>query len=54
MKRGAQPFGESDSELWRMLFTNMKAAHARLSFDNVLWFRGQPGKPAQGTNWLTL
>ena len=37
MKRAGQILGESDTRMWRMLFAHVKAAHARLSFDTVVW-----------------
>jgi hypothetical protein len=37
VKRAGQILGESDTRMWRMLFAHVKEAHARLSFDNVVW-----------------
>ena len=37
VKRAGQILGESDSRMWRMLFPHVKAAHARLSFNNLVW-----------------
>ncbi len=34
--RGGQILGENDSRMWRMLFAHKKAAHAPLSFNNVV------------------
>ncbi len=40
VKRAGQILGESDTRMWRMLFAHVKAAHARLSFDTVVWVGG--------------
>ncbi len=37
VKRAGQILGGSDFRMWRMLFARVKAAHASLSFDNVVW-----------------
>jgi transposase len=37
VKRAGEILCEGDSRMWRMLFAHVKAAHARLSFDNVVW-----------------
>ncbi len=37
LKRAAQIPGESDTRMWRMFPAHLKAAHARLSFDNEVW-----------------
>jgi transposase len=36
VKRTGQILGGSDTLMWRMLLTEVEAAHARLSFDNVV------------------
>ncbi len=37
VKRAGQILGERASWVSRILFAHVKAAHARLSFDNVVW-----------------
>ena len=37
VKRAGQILGESDTRMWRMSPAHLKAAHARLSFDNEVW-----------------
>jgi hypothetical protein len=37
VKRAGQAFCECDSLMLRMFFAHVKAAHGRLSFDNVVW-----------------
>ena len=40
--------------MWRMLFAHVKAAHARLSFDNVVWVGGDEMNRRKGHNYLTV
>jgi hypothetical protein len=37
VKRARRFLGESDSQMWLILFAHVNAAHARLSLDSVLW-----------------
>jgi transposase len=53
VKRAGQILGESDTRMWRMLFAHVKAAHARLSFDNVVWVGGDEMNRRKGHNYLT-
>ena len=54
VKRAGQILGESDSRMWRMLFAHVKAAHARLSFDNVVWVGADEMNRRKGQNYLTV
>ncbi len=54
VKRAGQILGESDSRMWRMLFANVKVAHARLSFDNVVWVGAHEMNRRKGHNYLTV
>ena len=54
VKRAGQILGESDTRMWRMLFAHVKAAHARLSFDNVIWVRADEMNRRKGHNYLTV
>jgi transposase len=54
VKRAGQILGESDTRMWRMLFTHVKAAHARLSFDNVVWVGADEMNRRKGHNYLTV
>jgi transposase len=54
VKRAGQILGESDTRMWRMLFVHVKAAHARLSFDNVVWVGGDEMNRRKGHNYLTV
>ena len=54
VKRAGQILGESDSRMWRMLFAHVKAAHARLSFDNVVWVGADEMNRRKGHNYLTV
>ena len=40
--------------MWRMLFANVKAAHARLSFKNVVWVGADEMNRRKGHNYLTV
>jgi hypothetical protein len=54
VKRAGQILGESDTRLWRMLFDRLKAAHARLSFDNVVWVGADEMNQRKGHNYLMV
>ena len=54
VKRAGQILGESDTRMWRMLFVHVKAAHARLSFDNVVWVGADEMNRRKGHNYLTV
>ena len=54
VKRAGQILGESDTRMWRMLFAHVKAAHARLSFDNVVWVGADEMNRRKGHNYLTV
>jgi transposase len=54
VKRAGQILGESDTRMWRMLFTQVKAAHARLGFDNVVWVGADEMNRRKGHNYLTV
>ena len=54
VKRAGQIFSESDSRMWRMLFAHVKAAHDRLSFDNVVWVGADEMNRRKGHNYLTV
>jgi hypothetical protein len=38
----------------QILFAHVKAAHARLSFDNVVWVGGDEMNRCKGDNYLTV
>jgi len=40
--------------MWRMLSAHVKAAHARLSFDNVVWVGADEMNRRKGHNYLTV
>jgi transposase len=54
VKRAGQILGESDSRMWRMLFARAKAAHAKLSFDNVVWVGADEMNRRKGDNYLKV
>ena len=54
VKRAGQILGESDSRMWPMLFAHVKAADARLSFDNVVWVGADEMNWRKGHNYLTV
>ena len=54
VKRASQILGESDTRMWRMLFVHVKAAHAGLSFDNVVWVGADEMNRRKGHNYLTV
>jgi hypothetical protein len=54
VKRAGQILGESDSRMQRMLFAHVKAAQARLSFDNVVWVGADEMNRRKGHNYLTV
>jgi len=37
-----------------MLFADVKAAHAQLSFDNMVWVRAHEMNRRKGHNYLTM
>jgi transposase len=37
VRRAGEILGKNDSRMWRMLFAHVKAAHALLGFNNVVW-----------------
>ncbi len=54
VKRAGPILGESDFRMWRMLFAHVKAAHASLSFDNVVWVGANEMNRRKGHNYLTV
>ncbi len=54
VKRAGQILGESDSRMWQMLFAHVRAAHARLSFGNVVWVGADKINKRKGHNYLTV
>jgi transposase len=54
VKRAGQNLGESDTRMWRMLCDHVKAAHARLSFDTVVWVGADEMNRRKGHNYLTV
>ena len=55
VKRAGQILvGESDTRIWRMLFAHVKAAHARLSFDNVVRVGADEMNRRKGHNYLPV
>ena len=54
VKRAGQILGESDSRMWRMLFAHVKAAHDRLSFDNVVRVGADEMNRRKGHNYMTV
>jgi transposase len=54
VKRAGQILGESDTRMRQMLFAHVKAAHARLSFDNVVWVGADEMNRRKGHNYLTV
>ncbi len=54
VKRAGQILGGKDSRMWRMLFTQVKAAHARLNFDTVVWVGADEMNRCKGHNYLTV
>lgn len=54
VKRPGQILGENDSRMRRMLFAHVKAAHARLSFDTVVWVGAYEMNRRKGPNYLTV
>jgi transposase len=54
VKGAGQILGESDSRMWRMLFAHVKAAYARLSFENVVWVGAHEMNRRKGHNYLTV
>ena len=54
VKRAGQILGESDTLMWRMLFVHVKEAHARLSFDTVVWVGADEMNRRKGHNYLKV
>jgi transposase len=54
VKRAGQILGESDSRICRMLFAHVKAAHARLSFEDVVWVEADEMNRRKGHHYLTV
>ncbi len=54
VKRTGQILGESDSRMWRMLFAHVKAAHARLSFEDVVWVGADEMNQLKGHHYLMV
>jgi transposase len=54
VKRAGQILGESDTRMWRMLFARVKAAHARLSFGNVVSVGADEMNRRKGHNYLIV
>ena len=54
VKRAGRILGESDSRMWRMLLAHVKAAHACLIFDNVVWVGADEMNRRKGHNYLTV
>jgi transposase len=54
VKRAGQILGESETRMWRMIFAHVKAPHARLSFDTVVWVGAGEMNRRKGYNYLTL
>jgi transposase len=54
VKRAGEILGESDSRMWRMLFAHVKAAYARLSFENVVWVGADEMNRRKGHDYLTV
>jgi transposase len=51
VKGARQILGERDTRIWRMLFAQIKAAHARLSFDSVMWSGADEINRREGHNY---
>ena len=54
VRRDGQLLGESDTRMWRTLFANVKAAHARLSLGNLVWLGADEINRRNGHNYLTV
>ena len=54
VKRAVQILGNSDSRMWRMLFSHVKAEYERLNFDNVVWLGADGMNRRKGHNYLTV
>jgi hypothetical protein len=54
VKRAGQTHGESEPRMWRILFAHVKAVHARLSFEIVVWVGADEMNRRKGHNHLTL
>ena len=53
-KSAGHILGESDTRMWRMLFANVKAAQAQLSFDNLVCVGADEINRRKGHNYLTV
>jgi hypothetical protein len=49
-----QILGESDFWMWRTLFVHVKVAHARFSFDNVVWGGADEMNRRKGYNYQSV
>jgi transposase len=54
VKRSGEILCESGMQMWRILIAHVKAAHGRLSFDNVLWVGADKMNRRKGHNYLTV
>jgi hypothetical protein len=54
VKRSGGILGESGSRMLQMLCANLKAAHARFSFANLLWAGADKMNQRNGHNYLTV
>ncbi len=54
VKRAGQILGECDSRMWRMLSAHVKATHACLSFDSVVWVGADEINLRKGHSYLTV
>jgi transposase len=54
VKRAGQILGESGSRKWRMHFAHVRAEHARLCFDNVVWLGADAMNRRKEHNDLTV
>jgi hypothetical protein len=54
VKRAGQILGENDSGMCLMLGAHVKAVHARLCFDNVVWVGSDEMNRRSGHNYLKV
>jgi hypothetical protein len=54
VEHASQIFSENDSRMWHMLFSKVKVAHSRLSFDNVVLVGAEDINRPNEHNYLTL
>jgi len=52
--RGGQILGESNMQMWRMLFAHVMAALERLSFDTVVWVAVSEINRCKWRHYLTV